>query len=71
MFIGQRTRWIDKGKSIARIQLYQEQRTAEVGEVSFDGSLEDSVVRDADLHTQFRSVLGQIKWLQSRTQFQS
>ena len=33
--------------------------------------LKDTITCTADLHTQYRSLLGQINWLQSRTQFQS
>eukprot|EP00975_Prorocentrum_lima_P070568 12932805-Prorocentrum_lima.AAC.1 len=57
-------------KSTARIQLYQEKRIEELGEESL-GSMNDFVVCDSDLHTQFRGVLGPSNWLQWRTQFQS
>eukprot|EP00975_Prorocentrum_lima_P007099 1525499-Prorocentrum_lima.AAC.1 len=70
-FIGQRTRRIDKGKSTARVQVDQEKHIEEFGEVSFDTSMKDTVMCDSDLDTQYRSVLGRIKWLQSRAQFQS
>eukprot|EP00975_Prorocentrum_lima_P019011 4004360-Prorocentrum_lima.AAC.1 len=70
MFIG-RTHWIDKGKSSGRIQVYQEKRIEALGEVSFDTCMKGTVTCDSDLHTQYRSVLGHIKWLHSRTQFQS
>eukprot|EP00975_Prorocentrum_lima_P049190 10294583-Prorocentrum_lima.AAC.1 len=39
MLIGQRTRWIDKGKSTAMMQLHQERRIEKLGVVSFDTSL--------------------------------
>ena len=38
---------------------------------TIDKSLKDDVVCVREQHTNYRSVLGQINWLQSRTQFQS
>eukprot|EP00975_Prorocentrum_lima_P039503 8300377-Prorocentrum_lima.AAC.1 len=57
MFIGQRTRCIDKGKSDGQIQVDQEKRIEEL----FDTSLKDTVTCDSDLHTQYRSVLGALQ----------
>ena len=37
----------------------------------FDKTLKDDIVCSKEMHTQFRSVLGQINWLQARTQYQS
>eukprot|EP00975_Prorocentrum_lima_P041726 8767903-Prorocentrum_lima.AAC.1 len=42
MFIGQRTRWIDKGKKDERIQIDQEKRIEELGEIAFDNSVKDT-----------------------------
>eukprot|EP00975_Prorocentrum_lima_P069738 12928095-Prorocentrum_lima.AAC.1 len=50
MLIGQRTRWIDQGKKDGRIQIDQEKRIEELGEVAFDNSLKDTVTCDSD-HT--------------------
>ena len=72
MFVGQRIRWIDKDKpGKAHIRVDQETKIEELTEVVFDPSLRDNIVCSKDLHTQFRSVLGSINWLQARTQYQS
>jgi len=72
MFVGQRVRWIDKGKrGTARIQVDQERKVEELAEIQYESSLRDTLSCPADLHKQYRSVLGQINWLQSRTQFQA
>ena len=39
-----------------------------VEEAKIDKSLKDSVQCNPQLHTAYRSVLGQLNWLQSRTQ---
>ena len=39
--------------------------------MEFDPSLKDNIACTAYMHTEYRSVLGQINWLQSRTQFQA
>ena len=71
MFVGQRIRWVNKGKPGSFIQVDQEKKVEELGEVTVDASLRDNLPCTPDYHKQFRSVLGQINWLQSRTQFQS
>ena len=64
-------RWIDKDKPSGYILVDQNVKVEELESVLFDHSLKDDVVCTPDLHTQYRSVLGQINWLQSRTQYQS
>ena len=49
----------------------QHKKIEELSEIVFDRSLNDLTECSPDLHRQYRSVLGQINWLQSRTQFQS
>ena len=72
MFVGQRVRWVDKDNpSKAHIKVDQTKKIEELSEIAFDKSLKDNIVCSKDLHTQFRSALGQINWLQARTQFQS
>ena len=70
-FVGQRVRWINKGKKDARIQVDQERKVEELSEIQLEPSLRDQLACTPDMHKQYRSVLGQINWLQSRTQFQS
>ena len=85
MFVGQRIRWIGKDASASAtkntkvsahvdksyIRVDQKVQIDELEEVKFDKSLKDNVELTPVLHTSYRSVLGQINWLQSRTQFQS
>jgi len=64
MFTGQRVRWKDKV-----LEVDQSRCIEELTEVTFDKSLKDNIQCDATMHTSYRSVLGQLNWLQSRTQF--
>jgi hypothetical protein len=75
-FVGQRIRWIGKdGKPATSathgsyISVDQKVAIEDLEEVQFDKSMKDNVVCDPRMHTSYRSVLGQINWLQSRTQF--
>ena len=72
MFVGQRIQWIDYESPGKRyIQVDQERKVEELSEIVFDSSLRDDLACPADFHKQYRSLLGQINWLQSRTQFQA
>ena len=72
LFVGQRIRWVDKDKpNTKHIRVDQERKVEELSEIKVDSSLRETLACTPDLHTQFRSVLGQINWLQSRTQYQS
>ena len=53
------------------IQVDQERAIEELGEIEFDKSLLDSAYGSTPLHLQYRHVLGQVKWLQSRTQYKA
>ena len=74
-FVGQRIKWMnkanlpEKGKKMIRVD--QELKIEELGEIEYDQSLDSSITLTPDMHKQYRSVLGQINWLQSRTQFQA
>ena len=70
-FVGQRVRWYDKGKPGAYIRVDQEKKIEELSEIVFNKSTADDIACTPDLHRQYRSVLGQINWLQSRTQYQA
>jgi hypothetical protein len=71
MFVGQRVKWIMKDGKKEFIKVDQEIKIEELGEIEFNSSLRDDLACDHDLHKQYRSVLGQANWLQSRTQYQS
>ena len=68
-FVGQRIRWIREPGQRPHICVDQAKSIEELSEVDFDKTLRDDMVCDPTLHTCYRSVLGQINWLQSRTQF--
>ncbi|CAE7449626.1 RE1 [Symbiodinium natans] len=72
MFTGQRVRWVvdDKG-SKKYISIDQKLSVSELEEIVIPKHLKDTDVCDKQLHTSYRSLLGSINWLQSRTQFQA
>jgi hypothetical protein len=57
--------------SAAHILVDQQLAVDDLHEIVFEKSLKDNVACTPSLHTEYRSVLGMINWLQSRTQFQS
>ena len=65
-FIGQRVRW--NGNCIAADQ---DRAIEELTDIVLDKSLLDTQKCTPQQHTAFRSLLGSLNWLQSRTQFQS
>jgi len=69
LFVGQKTQWRNKGKTESRIEVDQEIKIEELEEIVFDKSLKDDQLCPPILHKAYRSLLGQINWLQSRTQF--
>ena len=71
MFVGQRIRWMDRGTSKQHIMVDQEKKIEELSEIAFDSTVRDNVMCAKEMHTQYRSVLGSINWLQARTQYQS
>ena len=71
MFVGQRVRWIKEPGHRPYIQVDQNKSIETLSEIGFDKSLRDDQVCGPSLHTLYRSVLGQINWLQSRTQYHS
>ena len=72
MFIGQRVKWIIDEKTKKKLHIIVEQSlcVSELTEVVIPKGLKDEDKCNKDLHTTYRSFLGSIKWLQSRTQFQ-
>ena len=73
MFTGQRVKWImdEKAKKKSHITVEQPLCVSELTEVVVPKGLKDEDNCDKDLHTAYRSLLGSINWLKSRTQFQS
>ena len=71
MFVGRRIQWVEKGKPKGHIEVDQNGKVEELHEVNFDHSKADNIACTPDQHHQYRSVLGMINWLQSRTQFQA
>ena len=64
MFVGQRIRWAD-----GHIMVDQQKCIEELHEIVVDAKLKDDDECTATKHTEYRSVLGMLNWLQSRTQF--
>ena len=68
MFVGQRIRWIFDGKPGPYIRVDQDLCIDELCEITIDKGVADTDLCPPRMHTAFRSGLGQINWLQSRTQ---
>ena len=78
-FVGQRIKWMSstkkngtksEGKHVSdHIKVDQKLCIDELSEIVFDKSLKEDVSLTPSMHTEYRSVLGQLNWLQSRTQF--
>lgn len=68
MFVGQRIRWKTHDKHGPYISVDQKLAVDAVEEIKFDKSMKDSVSCSPQMHTAYRSVLGQLNWLQSRAQ---
>ena len=72
MFCGQRTKWLyDDNNEKDHIDVDQERGIDDLAEVVYDKKLDPDLACDADLHHQFRSGVGAVNWLQSRTQYQA
>ena len=72
MFCGQRTKWLYNDKREKdQIDVDQERGIDDLAEVIYDNKLDPDLACDADLHHQFRSGVGSVYWLQSRTQYQA
>ena len=72
MFTGQRVRWVlDEHKKKKYISIDQKLSVQELEEISIPKPLKDTDLCDKQLHTSYRSLLGSINCLQSRTQFQA
>ena len=69
MCVGQRIRWIADSKNGPYIRVDQDLCIDELADLPIDKGVSDHVPCPPKLHTAFRSSLGQINWLQSRTQY--
>jgi hypothetical protein len=70
LFVGQRIRWI-KGAEGTYVRVDQDRCIDELEEMLIEKHLKDDTPCTATQHTAYRSVLGMINWLQSRTQYQA
>ena len=68
MFVGQRICWKTHDKHGPYISIDQKLAVDSVEEIKLDKSLKDSLSCTPQMHTAYRSALGQLNWLQSRTQ---
>ena len=70
-FTGQRVRWKQNAEGWPYIEVSQERAVDELEEISLEKNVNDDLKCTPSMHTRYRSLLGQINWLQSRTQFTS
>ncbi len=69
-FVGQHVKWCEaKGSDPPYIEVDQNKAIEELTEIVFAKALPDNKECDPQMHTAYRSVVGQINWLQSKTQF--
>ena len=73
MFTGQPVKWQldEKTKKKSHIVVEQSLCVSELFEIVIQQGQKDDENCDKDMHTAYRSLLGSINWLQSRTQFQA
>ena len=69
-FTGQRIRWTQDHQTGSYIEVSQEKAIEELEEISVERNTKEDLQCTPAMHTMYRSLLGQINWLQSRTQFQ-
>ena len=71
-FTGQRVCWVNDAQGNKKyISIDQKLCVSELEEIVIPKHLKDGDACDKALHTSYRSLLGSINWLQSRTQFQA
>ena len=68
MFVGQRIKWKQHGKHVHFISWDQKLAIDQLEEIKVDKQMKDNVLCSPSMHTAYRSVLGQLNWLQRRTQ---
>ena len=69
-FKGQRIRWTKDPQSRSYIEVSQEKDIEELEQIPKERNTKEDLHCTLAMHTMYRSLVGQINWLQSRTQFQ-
>ena len=69
-FTGHRIRWTQDSQNRPYIEVSRHTAIDELEESQWNETRKKTSMHSFDAHTVFRSLLGQINWLQSRTQFQ-
>ena len=69
-FTRQRIRWTADPQSGSRIEVSQQKAIDELEEIPVERNTREDLHCTPAIKTRYRSLLGQINWLQSRTQFQ-
>ena len=69
-FTGQRIRWTQDSQNGPYIEVSQNKAIDELEEIPVERNTKEDLQCTPSMHTIYRSLLGQINWLQSRTQFQ-
>ena len=67
---GQRIRWTQESQSGPHIVVIQNKAIHELEEIPVERITKEDLYCTPSMHTMYRSLPGQINWLQSRTQFQ-
>ena len=70
LFTGQRIRWTKDPQSGSCIEVSQEKASEELEEIPVKRNTKEDLHCTPTMHTRYRSPLGQMNWLQSRTHFQ-
>ena len=69
-FTGQKIRWTQDSQNGPYIEVNQNKAIDELEEIPVERNKEEDLHCTPLRHTMYRSLLGQINWVQSRTQFQ-
>ena len=70
LYTGQRIRWMKDPQSGPCIEVSQEKAIEELEEIPVERNTKEDLHCTPAMHTRYRSLLGQINWLQSRIRFQ-
>ena len=70
LFTGERIHWKKDPQLGPSIKVSQERSIEELDEIPVEKNTKEDLHCTPAMHTRYRSLLGQIDWLQSRTQFQ-
>ena len=69
-FTGKRIRWTKDSQSGSCIEVRQQKAIDELEVIALQRNTKEDLHCSLAMHTRYRSLLGQINWLQRRTQFQ-